>query len=193
MQIIQRVLTKSSTLASSVLTVLLVVTLAAPAFTESTDERAAQRQVADQLSDFKRGAFEMRREADSLSVATPAKRLHWKSHADRLSALKGHVNELGKNLARLEAQQNVATDTQAMAIEQARPHLVAVADNLTRAIQLVNENRNSVHGPEYAETVREMYSHAEALHSKLDTILDYDASRMRLENLNLQPAATEGS
>jgi septal ring factor EnvC (AmiA/AmiB activator) len=192
MQLINRTKTISPLLASSLMTVLLVA-LATPAFADTGQQNQTQRQLAAQLSDFKRAAFEMRREADTLSVATPGKRLHWKSHADRLSKLKGQVNQLGQNLADLEAQVSEATDTQAMAIEHARPHLAAVADNVTRAIRLLNGDRNSVHGMEYAEAVNDIYSHADALHSKLDTILDYDASRMRLESLNLQPVLTEGS
>jgi molecular chaperone GrpE (heat shock protein) len=180
-----KIMNRSSLLASSVLTVLLLVAVATSAFADTAGRKEAQRQVAEQLSDFKRTAFEMRREADALSVVTPSKRLHWQSHADKLSRLGGQVNNLGKNLANLESQKPNATEHQAMAIEQTRPHLVAVADNLTRAIQLVNENRNSIYGPEYAEAVNEIYSHVDALHDKLDTILDYDASRMRLERLNL--------
>lgn len=191
MQIIKR-MNRSSLLTSSVLTVLLLTTMVASAFANTAGQQESQRQVAEQLSDFKRNAFEMRREADALSVVTPGKRLHWQSHADKLSRLKGQVNNLGKSLANLEAQKPNAKEHQAMAIEQARPHLVAVADNLTRAIQLVNEDRNSTHGPEYADAVNEIYSHADALHNKLDTILDHDTSRMRLESLNLSPAITEG-
>jgi hypothetical protein len=149
--------------------------------------------VADQLADFKRTAFEMRREADTLKSFTPNKRLHWQSHTYRLDALKNHVNEMGKSLAELEALKPTATDSQGIAIEHARSHLVSVAQNLTQAIELVREKRNNVHWAEYGEAVSNIYAHADALHTKLDTILDYENAKVRFDSLELQPTSTGGS
>ncbi|HXY49929.1 MAG TPA: hypothetical protein VEI01_10800 [Terriglobales bacterium] len=169
---------------SSVLIVLSLV-LASSAFADNT--------VADQLSDFRRTAFELRQEADTLKSFALNKRLSWESHTDRLHALKGQVNQLGKSLAALEAQKSRATKNQSMAIEHARPHLVAVAQNLTRAIELVRENRDNVHSIEYAEAGDNIYAHANELHTKVDAILDYAASKMRLDRLELQPVSTLGN
>jgi len=55
----------------------------------------------------------------------------------------------------------------------------------------VNENRSNVYRPEYAETVSDIYAHADALYNKVDTILDYEEAEMRLDNLELLPAVTE--
>jgi hypothetical protein len=185
------VLTNKLLIAFSAITVVLLVTLASTAFAETATQSRAE--VADQLADFKRTAFEMRREADTLKSFTPHKRLHWQSHAYRLDALKSHVNEMGKTLAELEALKPLASENQGMAIEHARPHLVSVAENLTQAIKLVDENRNNVHWGEYGEAVNDLYAHADALHAKLDTILDYEDAQMRLDSLELQPAPAGGS
>jgi len=176
---------------SSMLTVLLLVVLESSALADTTPQRSPQ--VAEQLSDFKRTAFEMRREADTLKSFMPLKRLHWQSHTYRLHALKNHVNEMGKSLAELEAIKLTATEAQGMAIEHARPHLVSVAQNLTQAIELVRENRNNVHWGKYGEAMNNIYAQADALHTKLDTILDYENARMRLEGLELQTASAGGS
>jgi len=111
----------------------------------------------------------------------------------QLEALKNHLNEMGKTLAELEALKPLASENQGMAIEHARPHLVSVAQNLTQSIELVQENRNNVHWGEYGEAVSNLYVHADALHTKLDTILDYADAKMRLDSLELQPASTGGS
>jgi len=180
-------------MASSVLIMLLFIVLATPAFGDTLEQsRASRLQVADQLSAFKRTTFEMRREADTLKSFTPNKRLSWQSHTHRLDALKNHVNELGKSLAELEALKPMANESQAMAIEQARPHLVSVAQNLTQAIELVRENRNNIHWGEYGEAVSNIYAHADVLHTKLDTILDYESAKARLNALELQPTSTGG-
>jgi len=187
-------LTTKLVMASSALTVLLFVVLVTSASAETATQSSGERlQVADQLADFKRTAFEMRREADILKSFTPNKRLHWQSHTYRLDALKNHVNEMGKTLAELEALKPWANESQGMAIEHARPHLVSVAQNLTQAIELVRENRNNVYWTEYGEAVSSIYAHADALHTKMDTILDYGNAKMRYDNLELQPASTEGS
>jgi hypothetical protein len=144
------------------------------------------RQVAKELADFKLTAAEMRRQADTLNSFTPSKQLSWQSHTQKLSALKDHVNEMGRSLAELEAMKPMANKTQALAIEHARPHLVSVAENLTEAIDLVNENRRSVYGDDYGEAVSDVYSHAHALHTKLGAILDYEKGQARLESLELQ-------
>jgi septal ring factor EnvC (AmiA/AmiB activator) len=176
---------------SSMLTVLFLVVLAPSALADTATQQSPQ--VADQLADFKRTAFEMRREADTLKSFTPNKRLHWQSHTYRLEALKNHVNKMGKSLSELEALKPTATESQGMAIEHTRPHLVSVAQNLTEAIELVKENRNNVHWAEYAEAVNNIYAHADALHTKLDTILDYENAQLRFDSLELQPASAGGS
>jgi len=94
-------LTTKLFMASSALTVLLLVVLATSALAETATR--THPQVADRLADFKSTAFKMRDEADTLRSQTRNKQLSWQTHAYRLNALKDHVNELGKTLAELEA------------------------------------------------------------------------------------------
>jgi hypothetical protein len=167
-------------LASSILTLLLSISLASPAFADNP------KWVGNQLSDFKATAYQMRTEADLLKSYTLGKRLSWETHTRQLSILKDQVNQLGKNLANLESQKSVANENQVMAIEQARPHLESIAQNLTVAIESVNESRPNVHSMEYAEAVGSVHAHAKDLHTKVDTILDYEAARTRLDKLEVQ-------
>ena len=178
-------------MASSILTALFVVGGAGSVLAEIPISHSPQ--VAKQLEDLKRTAFDMRSEADALKSMAPHKRLSWQSHTYRLEALKSHVHELGKSLAELEALKDVSTDGQALAIEQARLHLVPVAQNLTQAIELVNEDRNNVHWGEYTEAVSDIYSHADALHTKLDAILDYENARLRFDRLEVEQAYSGGA
>lgn len=165
---------------SSALVVLLAVAVGS-AFADHT-ERFSNR-----LSDFKQTAAELRQGADLLDSHTRNTGLSWQTHNYQLTAMRDQVNELGKTLADLEAQKAIATDAQSLAIEHARPHLVAIAENLTQALEMVRENRQSVYRPAYTELVANIYDHADDLHVKMNTILDFESSRLRLDKLELTP------
>jgi hypothetical protein len=177
---------KKLLMTSSFLTVVLAVTVVNTAVAESITSH--NREVTTQLKDLRGSAAAMRDEADTLKMMTLNKRYSWESHTGRLTTLKKRVNQMGKSLAELENQKTMATEDQALAIEQARLHLVPVAQNLTQAIELVNDRRTNVHLGEYGDAVSDIYAHADALHTKLDTILDYEDARLRFDRLELQPA-----
>ena len=186
-------LTKKLTTGWSTLTLLLLVALSASAFAESPPPRGGgQRQVADQLVDFRSAAYELRREADTLD-SHRNKPLTWQTHYSHLNNLRDQVNRLGRALTELEASKPMATEGQRMAIEHARPHLASVAQSTTQAIELLRDNRASVRFTEYGDVVSDLYDHAEALHTKLDTIIDFENARLRLDALELQPKSSEGS
>jgi hypothetical protein len=152
----------------------------------------AQRQVGDRLTDFKRTASQLRRQADTLN-ADRNSRVSWETHSQHLGNLKDHVNQLGRFLAELEAMRPEASENQRMAIEHARPHVVSIARSTTRAIELLNNQRGNTHFPEYAEVASDIYDHVDTLHTKLDAILDFEDAKARLDELELQPKPSEGS
>ena len=174
-------------LPSSIIAVLLSISLASPAFADNP------KRVGKQLSSFKATANQMRSEADLLKSYTSSQRLSWESHTNQLNILREKVNQLGKNLAYLESQKPVAAENQVVAMEHARPHLESIAENLIRAIELVDEDRRNVYSSQYAEAVDSVSTHADALHTKVDTILDYEASKARLDKLELPALSSEGS
>jgi septal ring factor EnvC (AmiA/AmiB activator) len=168
------------------LTALLLLVLASSALAESTPIHNPQ--VTKQLDDLKRSAFELRKEADTLRSMLPNKLTSWQSHTNRLNALRDHVNEMGRSLADLETGRAAAGERQAMAMEQTRFHLVPMAQNLTQAIALINENRDSVLWGEYRDAVSDVYTHANALHTTLDAITNFEEAKVRLDGLKLQTA-----
>jgi hypothetical protein len=185
------VISKSIFLASAVLGAALLMSPAGVnAATQPcacSGERASTPDVAKELADFKTKAFQVRREAGILKSFTSYSHLHWKSHTDRLSTLGDHVNDMGRMLARLEEMKAIATESQQLAIDNARPHLVAIADQLGRAIGLVNENTSSVKLSPYSDTVTDISQHTTSLYEKLDTILNYESAKGRLNGLEILP------
>ena len=161
--------------------------LAIPASAEKSVQNAdVQRQVADRLDQFKTTASKLHHHADLLQSHTN-EALSWQTHANDLANLTDNVNQLGKSLSEIEDLKPDASDSQKLAIEHARPHLVAIAQSTTRAIEMIKENRRSTRLPEYSEVTGDIYDHAETLHTKLDAILDFENAKSRLDVLELQP------
>jgi hypothetical protein len=72
---------------------------------------------------------------------------------------------------------------QQLAIERARPHLVALADETGEAIKLVRPGSGSQRQAEYKETVADLFLHAHGLYQTVDTIVDYHNVSDRLQSL----------
>ncbi|HTR65441.1 MAG TPA: hypothetical protein VMH85_06690 [Terriglobales bacterium] len=167
---------------------LLLVPAAIPAFSETLSPQSTE--VHNQLKDFRNQAFALRKEASTLKSYTRG-RLNWLSHADRLNNMREHVNELGQRLQALEQAKVVGTGSHQMAIENARPHLAATARQLTEAIELLNESHGRLQMLPYTETVSDLYEHTHSLYQTVDTILDYENARVRLDKLDLPASADQ--
>jgi len=169
-------------LATIALTTILFVPGSAVAETRGSPA-TVNREITEQLKDFKYAASQMRTEADTLWSFARTKQLSQQSHSARHVVLKEHINRMGETLAQLEAQKSEATDLERMAIEHARPHLAAAADHLTDAMNLVQENSKNVLFQNYSESAEGLSAHANELYDKLDTILDYNDAKVRMDDL----------
>ena len=110
-----------------------------------------------------------------------------------LETLKTHINRLGQTLTNLEELKPQANEGQRLAIENARPHLVGAAQELTEAIDLLSDDRSSVILVAVLESGDSLYNHAYSLHETVDTIMDYEKARIWLVDLDLSTSAAEGS
>ena len=149
-------------------------------------------EVADQLSFFKQTALEMRQTAYTLDAMTPSRQLDWRSHTHNLETLREQVNQLGRTLTDLEQLKPEASEGQRIAIESARPPLVAAAQQLREAINLIADDRQSVYWLPYSETVSTLSGHAESLYETVDTLMDYEKVRVRHLSLDLAPSGQGG-
>jgi hypothetical protein len=84
-------------------------------------------------------------------------------------------------LAELEEMKPQASVVQQMAIERARPHLVALAAGTTEALDLLRTRK--LMQPQYKETVADLSRQADILYQTVDTIVDYQNADDRLDNL----------
>ena len=145
--------------------------------------------IDDMLADFESKAIETRRDAAMLESKRRNPQLNWQTHADKLSVMKQHINEMGKMLAELEGMKSKATVFQEKAIETARPHLEDLAQRVEKGINWINEDRRSITKAEYKDNLHGIWSSADQLYRNVDTIIDYHEARMRLHELAEEPVA----
>jgi len=143
--------------------------------------------IDDMLADFESKAIEARRDAAMLESKRRNPQLSWQTHADKLSVMKQHINEMGKMLAELEGMKSKATLFQEKAIEAARPPLEDMAQRVEKGINWLNEDRRSISKAEYKDNLHGLWSDADKLYRNVDTIIDYHEARMRLHELAEEP------
>jgi hypothetical protein len=176
----------SSILALAATAVLGISALRASAATASAD-------VARSMQQAKHTAYQLNKTADRLHAITRTGGHSWQSHASYLDSARDDVNRLGKMLSELEDLQPAASDTQQMGIARMRPHLVATADALTNALDLLNERPHNVYFPEYQAAVEAVSEQSSSLHQSLDAVLKYESAKTRLDSLELVPSSESGS
>jgi uncharacterized protein YoxC len=157
----------------------------------STRDAAKVSQVAVRLSTFEQQAAEVSRDAETLLSLTRNYQTRWESHTYYLNNLRHDVNDMGRMLAELEEMKPQASEVQQMAIERARPHLVALADEIGEASNLVRPGRWNLRQPEYKETVADLSHHADGLYQTVDTIVDYHNANDRLQSLEPANGSSE--
>ncbi len=150
-------------------------------------------EVTQSMQQAKIAAFQLSKTADRLHAITRSGDHSWQSHSWYLDFARDDVNQLGKMLSDLENVQHQATRTQQIGIERLRPQLVKTANALTTAINLLNEHRHNAYFPEYRQAVEKVSEQATSLHQNLDAVLDYEALRARLQQLELLPSNDSGS
>ncbi|MBZ5689634.1 MAG: hypothetical protein LAP86_31945 [Acidobacteriia bacterium] len=150
---------------------------------KSISDSATVREVADHLAAFEQQAVDVSRLSDHLLTLTRNHKTNWESHAYYLNNLRHEINGLGRMLSELEQSKPQASEAQQMAIERARPHLVALANETTEALDFVRAGRRNLWQPQYKETVADLSEQAHILYQTVDTIVDYHNADDRLDNL----------
>ena len=150
---------------------------------QASQDPAAVQDLADHLSQLEVQASRAGRDAEKLRMSSRDHHIARDSHAYYLNNLREDVNSMGQVLAELEQMKPQATESQRMAIENARPHLVALAHETTKALELVRSGSENIRHSQYKTTVAELSMQADILYQTVDTVVDYNNAHGRLDNL----------
>ena len=150
---------------------------------KSPADPVSARNVARHLSAFELQAADVSRSADNLLSLARNHRTNWGSHAYYLNNLRHDINQLGRLLSKLEQAKPQASAAQQSAIEKVRPHLVALADKTTEALDLLRAHSGNIRQAQYKETVADLSKHADRVYQTVDTLVDYHNASERLDRL----------
>ena len=158
-----------------------------------TTMRAAEKgdsaQINQLLADAKAEAIQLRDDSgdmDSFVRSRPS----WVSYAGKVEMVKGHLNNTGKLLAKLQEAQAAGSPWQQAAIQRIEPLLKELAANTEATINHLTENRASIHFAEFKDYVRANYKLATDLEALIRDFVDYGEAREKFEHLGAKVETT---
>lgn len=107
----------------------------------------------------------------------------WQTHAASLSQIKGHVNELGKLVTRMNDAQAEASPWQQQAIDQITPLLQELAANVSSTIKHLNKNQTRLMHPPYPAYAAASAEYAADLSRLISDYVAYGAAKHKSEEL----------
>lgn len=174
---------KNIYLALCLVVAMIAIPSAMRAESNAIPDPAKVQDTANHLSTLEEQAAGVSHDADTLWSLSQDHHTNWQSHAYYLNNLREDVNSMGRLLAELEEMKPEASEAQQMAIERARPHLVALANETSEALDLLRAGSRNLTQPQYEETVARLSRQADILYQTVETIVDYHNADDRLDKL----------
>jgi hypothetical protein len=111
------------------------------------------------------------------------------SHADRITVVKHHINAMGEKLNRLQAIRHLVTPWQQQAIDSVVPPAVTLAAHTQAAIEHLNDRRNNLWHPDYADHLRGIADRSGQVKEAVNLHLDLADTQDKLERLQERASA----
>ena len=124
----------------------------------------------------------LRLDAEKLE-SFPRSKLSWESHANQLSLVREHVNQIGDRLKRIQEIRHVTSPWQQQAIDRIVPVAAELASRTQAAIEHLNENKSYLFAPTYTDHLSTIAQQAGELKDSVNTFVEYGNTRQKLEQL----------
>jgi hypothetical protein len=111
------------------------------------------------------------------------------SHADRITVVKHHINTMGERLNRLQAIRHLVTPWQQQAIDSVMSPAVMLAAHTEAAIEHLNERRNNLWHPDYADHLRGIYDRSGQVKEAVNLHLEMADTQDKLDRLQERTSA----
>jgi hypothetical protein len=125
------------------------------------------------LDDMHADAYQIAHHASILQGYATDPDVDWEMHADQLYSMKNEVDNMGKQLCRLESMQSVLPrdEQHPKTIQRIAPLVQLLADNTTDAIHYVNAHQGDFWAPVYQKYASNMNYEANSIAHEIHQVL----------------------
>jgi len=141
-----------------------------------------QKEASGLLGEVQVLSGKLRLDAEKLE-SFPRSKLSWESHANQLSLVREHVNQIGDRLKRIQEIRHVTSPWQQQAIDRIVPVAAELASRTQAAIEHLNENKSYLFAPTYTDHLSTIAQQAGELKDSVNTFVEYGNTRQKLEQL----------
>lgn len=134
------------------------------------------------LSEAKTMAFQLKEDAQIMESFTRSN-VDWQTHAAQITFIKEHINELGKQEAKLKEARTEAAPWQKTAINRILPFLDELGGYTTAVIEHINASPRQLNTPEYKDYLEANADYAGDLAAMIADFVDYGKTKDRMEGL----------
>ena len=134
------------------------------------------------LSEAKTMAFQLKEDAVMMTGFTHMN-LGWESHAMAINQVRNHVNEMGKQAAKLKDARAEASPWQKSAIDRIGPYLDELEGYTTAVIERVNKQPKLLTTAEYKDFLEANADYSSDLSTMISQFVDYGRTKDRLQRL----------
>jgi len=138
--------------------------------------------VSKLLSDAKTMAFQLREDAAMMESFTRVN-VSWESHATAITVIKDHVNELGRQEAKLKEARADAAPWQKTAIDRIMPFLDELAGYTEAVIEHINAEPKRLNTAEYKDYLEANADYSSDLAAMIGDFVNYGRTKHRFERL----------
>jgi ABC-type Na+ efflux pump permease subunit len=160
--------------------------LMAGCFIASTNVKAAESEdhpkITALLADAKAEAVELKNDSTDMESFTRSS-LNWESYAQKIEMIKEHVNNTGKLLTKLQAEESNGSPWQQTAIKRIEPLLKELAANTEKTINYLNENKTKTHFSDFKDYVQMNCEIATNLEELIRDFVNYGEAKQKLDRL----------
>ncbi len=134
------------------------------------------------LADAKAEAVELKNDSAHMESFVRSN-ISWQSYASKIEMIKGHVNNTGKLLARLQEAESAGAPWQQAAIQRIEPALKELAANTEATIKHLKDNPGKVHFKAFEDYVKANYELATDLEAMIRDFVNYGEAKEKFERL----------
>ncbi len=126
------------------------------------------REASNLLNNVRADAAKIETESNRLqSFVDDPVAINWQDHADRLSRIRAHVDDISAKLCRLDEIRNSVAPWQKKAIDETGRETTLLADNTADAIHFLNGHQNFPWSPMYVKYANNIVAQSTALVNSL--------------------------